>query len=73
MSNRMSLLVTDELPRPRRIVRPNGQVAYTVMRPEEIDALNWRYLSAFALATGRGNPVGFYVRWPGEFRPLSVI
>lgn len=73
MGERMSLLITDELPQPARVRRPNGKVAYTVTQPEQIDSLPWHHLCALADATHKPNPVAFYVRWPGEFRPLSII
>lgn len=69
----MSLLVTDKTPRPTRIVRPNGQIAYTVMSVPEIDALPWRHLCVLADAVGFVNPVGAYALWPQDFRPLSVF
>lgn len=69
----MSLLVTDEMPKPTRIVRPGGQIAYTVMTIPEIEGLPWRHLVGLADAVGFINPVGAFAVWPQSFRPLSVF
>ncbi len=69
----MGLLVTDQQPRPTRVIRPNGRPAYTVMTIPEIEALPWAALLAMADAVGYINPVGAYAVWPQDFRPLSVI
>lgn len=60
-------------PRPARIERPGGKIAYTVMSIPEIEGLPWRHLLALADAVGFVNPVGAYATWPQDFRPLSVI
>lgn len=68
----MSLYVTDQ-PQPTRVVRPNGQVAYTVMSIPEIEGLPWRHLCALSDSVNFINPVGAFEIWPQSFRPLSVF
>lgn len=58
---------------PLRVLRPNGQTAYTVLTIPEIDWLPWAWLCRYADAVGYLNPIGAYAIWPQEFRPMSVI